>query len=383
MHVGIDLAWNTRARTGLAVVDGSGVLVDSASVRTDDEIDAWLGRHGGSLVNVAVDAPLIVVNETGMRPAEKLIGASFGRYDASCHASNTGKTYMNPPRATTLAQRHAWNVDPDSIGLPGAPACIEVYPHPATIGLFNLGRILKYKGGELATRQAAFNVLLDHLESIPTLALDGNDRWAAIRAVAGNSPRQFHLDQIEDEVDAILCAHLAWLWHTDRSALQVYGDVETGYIVAPPPPTHPPTPRAAVSRPARRHTAPVLPSVSFAVDAVPATFATAGEVPWRQAVTAAAATAMGGRPALAGRFSVEVDFVLPVPTVKGVGWDLDNLVKPTIDALAPVIGVRPGQWKFEQADDERVDRIVASKHTARDGEGVGATITVSVLRDGA
>lgn len=39
-HVGIDLAWNTRARTGPAVIDGSGALVDSASVGTDDEIDA-------------------------------------------------------------------------------------------------------------------------------------------------------------------------------------------------------------------------------------------------------------------------------------------------------------------------------------------------------
>lgn len=64
VHVGIDLAWNTRARTGLAVVDGSGALVDSASDRTDDEIDSWLGRHSAALVNVAIDAPLIVVSET-------------------------------------------------------------------------------------------------------------------------------------------------------------------------------------------------------------------------------------------------------------------------------------------------------------------------------
>ena len=362
-------------------MDSSGRLIESGSVRTDEEIDGWLERHSASLLNVAIDAPLVVVNESGMRRAEKLIGASFGRYDASCHATNTAKGYMNPPRATTLAQRHGWNIDPAAAGLPGQPACIEVYPHPATIGLFNLGRILKYKRGDLATRRAAFTVLLDHVESLSVVGLESSVRWSEIRDVAANSPRQSDLDRIEDEVDAILCAHLAWLWHTNRSALQVYGDVETGYIVAPPPPTHPPTPRAAVAKPAPGHSAPALPLVTFTVHAMPATFATAGELPWREAVTTDAIVAMGGTPAFAGRFSVELHFVLPQPTMMGQGWDLDNLIKPTIDSLAPVIGVRPGQWKFEQADDERVDRIVASKRTANDGEGVGATITVTVLRE--
>lgn len=63
---------------------------------------------------------------------------------------------MNPPRATTLAQRHGWSADPAAVGSTETPACIEVYPHPAMIGLFTLGRILKYKGGPLTTRRAAF-----------------------------------------------------------------------------------------------------------------------------------------------------------------------------------------------------------------------------------
>lgn len=380
MHVGIDLAWNTRARTGLAVVAVNGSLVESASVRTDEEVDSWLGEHAPSVVNVAIDAPLIVVNPTGMRSAEKLIGAAFGRYDASCHASNTGKTYMNPPRATTLAARHGWNVDPSAVGSVDAPACIEVYPHTATIGLFGLGRILKYKGGNLPSRQAAFTTLLDHLESIATLELPTNSRWREIRDVASSAPRHFQLDQIEDEVDAILCAHLAWLWHTSPESLQIFGDVATGYIVAPPPPSHAPTPRLA-KKPAQRHTESLLPAVTFTVLAKPATFATAGEFAWRAAVTAGAAAAMDGTEPTDGRFAVELDFVLPAPTLKGQGWDLDNLIKPTIDALGPVIGTRPGNWKFEQADDERIDRIVAGKRTARPGEESGVTITVRRLRD--
>ena len=44
VHVGVDLAWNTKARSGIAVVDGSGALVESATARTDDEIVDWLTR---------------------------------------------------------------------------------------------------------------------------------------------------------------------------------------------------------------------------------------------------------------------------------------------------------------------------------------------------
>lgn len=222
-------------------------------------------------------------------------------------------------------------------------------------------------------------MFLRHLETIEVLNLGSSERWAEIRSAATDSPRQADLDRIEDEVDAILCAHLAWLWHTGKSALQVYGDVESGYIVAPPPPTHPPAPRAAAAKPAQRHTASSSPSVTFTVDAVPATFATAGELPWRAAVTQAAMLAMAGAPPLLGRLSVELGFVLPQPTMKGQGWDLDNLIKPTIDALAPVIGARPGNWKWAQVDDERVDRIVATKRTARPSEATGAAITASVI----
>ena len=88
---------------------------------------------------------------------------------------------------------------------------------------------------------------------------------------------------------------------------------------------------------------------------------------------------MTGASPLADRLSVEIDFVLPEATIKGQGWDLDNLIKPTIDALGPVIGPRPGNWKWEQVDDERVDRIVATKRTVRSGEAAGATITVAVI----
>lgn len=234
--VGIDLAWGERNATGLAVVDGPGRLVDSASVKTDDKIAVWLATSAPHPIVVAVDAPLIVPNLTGQRVPETLIGRAFGRYGASAHTSNSGKAYFNPPRAETLARRFGWDTNPVTSTSRGVPVCIEVYPHPALVGLFALPQRILYKKGR--ERQAGFERLAACLETVPELRLAESTRWLAIRRVIA-SPRPGDLNRIEDEIDAILCAHLAWLWHHRPGALQVYGSFEEGYIVAPPPPSHP------------------------------------------------------------------------------------------------------------------------------------------------
>lgn len=244
-YVGIDLAWGTRARTGLAVVDEAGALVASSSAIRDDDIHAWLAAHAPAPTVVAVDAPLIVRNDTGSRASEKLITAAYGRYGAGTHPSNRGRPYFDPPRGGELAARQGWTLDPEADPAAGTAVCLEVYPHAAMVGLFGLGYRLPYKKGPLASRQAALTELLGLLCGLEVLRLGGNERWAEIEEQVADSARLVDLDAVEDEVDAVLCAHLAWLWRRQRSALKVFGDWHDGAIVAPPRPTHP------AARPAR------------------------------------------------------------------------------------------------------------------------------------
>jgi predicted RNase H-like nuclease len=235
VFVGIDLAWSAKADTGLAAVDGSGRLIDSAAVVTDDEIASWIDHQPAPVVVAAVDAPLVVPNETGQRVAENQVAKAYGRYGASPYPSNRSNPLFDPPRAATLADRFGWTTDPDHRGTVGSPACIEVYPHPAMVGLFSLPSRILYKKGP--TRAAGFAALVRHFETVPQLRLTENQRWLALRRIVA-APRPGDLTRIEDEIDAILCAHLGWLWHQRPEALQVYGSLAEGYIVAPPPPTH-------------------------------------------------------------------------------------------------------------------------------------------------
>ena len=115
--VGLDLAWGENKPTGVAVLDGRGHLVHIDAVRTDQEIGASIAAYVAGNCLVAIDAPLVVTNPTGNRPAERALNKDFARYDAGAHPSNTAKReFADVPRGARLSARLGLDIDPDSRG---------------------------------------------------------------------------------------------------------------------------------------------------------------------------------------------------------------------------------------------------------------------------
>ncbi|WP_051222639.1 DUF429 domain-containing protein [Agrococcus lahaulensis] len=204
--VHIDLPWDPKNRTGLAAVGADGRLLASGSAGSDDEIIDWIDAHAPRPGVIAIDAPLIVTNRTGRRACDSAIHAAFGRFDASPHSTNLGKPEMNPPRGAVIAERVGLPVDPtlrDRVA-------IEVYPHPAMVGLWELDLILKYKVKyEFAFRKREFERLLDLPEAEATLQVSAVPRWIELRAISKEATGHSALNRIQDEADGIICAWLA------------------------------------------------------------------------------------------------------------------------------------------------------------------------------
>ena len=257
-YFGVDLAWGQRNRTGLAVLDGAGRLLESTSVRTDDEIMEFLDRHATRTLVAAVDAPLVVPNETGRRPCEALVGQLFARFGAGAYPANrTNPCFVPQPRGARLAAGLGWDMDPFTRPDVGRQVCIEVYPHPAMVSLFPLDYVIPYKrksGRDLPALKDAYGQLLDYLEGTcgAVLGLADSARWSALRSTADDAARKSELGVIEDEIDAIFCAYLAWLWGNAQEKMVVLGDYATGYIVTPTPPPS----TALHGRPASRNPVP-------------------------------------------------------------------------------------------------------------------------------
>jgi len=250
-YAGVDLAWGEKNPTGLAVLDGGGHLVHLSAAVTDDAIEAALKPYVAGRCLVAIDAPLVVTNATGNRPAEAALNRDFARFDAGAHPSNTDKKeFSQTPRGARLAVRLGLDMDPSSRSRRQA---IEVYPHPAIVSIFRLGRTLKYKHKpgrpleQLRSELLRLTALLEGLAdaAIP-LHLAHHDDWRSLVSRIESAERKRDLRPAEDEVDAVVCAYVALFASLRSDLTTTYGDLRSGYIVTPTlPDGHQPSPRVA------------------------------------------------------------------------------------------------------------------------------------------
>ena len=191
----------------------------------------------------AVDAPLVIRNQTSIRPAERELNADFRRFHAGCHAANLGRPFAQKVisfsrRLEALGFGHGASMTPRQEGR----FQIEVHPHAATVSLFGLDRIVKYKRGTREQRARELRRLRRlAISQLPALDPSLSARFPSV-------PKTGNLKPTEDKIDAILCAYIAahwWVWATKRNRL--YGNQESGYIVVPTP--RQPTDRRIARRP--------------------------------------------------------------------------------------------------------------------------------------
>jgi predicted RNase H-like nuclease len=190
----------------------------------------WIEQQAGKGDSVvAVDAPLVIRNQTGIRPAERGLNQDFRRYHAGCHAANLGRPFAQ--NVISFSRRLCGMGFVEGAEMPPKQTGrfqIEVHPHAASVNLFGLERIVKYKRGLRDKRAHELRrlrkLMLTHLPLLdPALSFQ-------LPAV----PKEGNLKPVEDQIDAALCAYIAahwWHWGTARN--RVYGVAGEGYIVVP------------------------------------------------------------------------------------------------------------------------------------------------------
>jgi predicted RNase H-like nuclease len=226
LFLGIDLGWISQP-SGLAVLESSdsGLHLRRLDRRaTHCEVLDWVDKNAGNEpAMLAIDAPLIMPNASGIRPCEREVNREFRPFHAGCHAANQGRPFWAPITAlvAALESRGFHHAAAISVRTPGR-YMIEVHPHAASVNLFGLDRIIKYKKGRVADRTAALARYRRLVASLVDAELP--------RVPAGGH----ELKAVEDKIDAVLAAYIGaqwWLWGEERS--RCYGDEAGGYIVVP------------------------------------------------------------------------------------------------------------------------------------------------------
>jgi len=235
--LGIDLGWTSGA-SGLCCLvwsNGSLHLLDLSLKQAITDIHKWVEKWTSPTepALIAVDAPTLIPNATGMRLPDKLTHKHFGRYHAGCYPANLGRPFAQRTVEFGLSLEargfvHAPTIVPQKLGR----FQIEVFPHPAIVHLFGLTRILKYKKGTLAERRLELMRLRQYiLDILPTLEPSLN-----LSSLPEIPATGIALKSVEDQLDSLICAYVAahwWYWGTERN--WVLGDAATGYIVVPAP----------------------------------------------------------------------------------------------------------------------------------------------------
>jgi len=238
--IGIDFGWKSQP-SGLCcleLVDGQLKLLDLDRQDALANIFIWINRNiaADEPALIAVDAPTIIPNMTGSRLPDKLTHKYFGKYHAGCYPANRSLPFSDRTTQFGLALEsdgfvHAPTIEPQKLGR----YQIEVFPHPATVNLFNLQRILKYKKGRLGDRRLELIKLLNYILAILTQLEPALDSLCLSEFFPDEIPFTGKtLKDIEDKIDSLICAYVGaywWFWGEERNL--VLGDINSGYIVIP------------------------------------------------------------------------------------------------------------------------------------------------------
>lgn len=256
-YFGIDLAWGLgrpdprtgRVRppneTGLCLLDATGSILAADWGRGVDAVHAFIAAHEQPGDVIAIDAPLIVPNPTGMRAAEREVSSRYGRWKVAANASNAGSAARAGELLLAALEPRGIRYTDGSWPPPASTTvAFECYPYTTLVGVAELGYDLerpRYKrlipgidrADARARRAAACDDLIARLArlgpSTPPLDLRSHPATRAlVDEPAPIADREYK--HREDLLDAVICAFTAALWHANGpERTQVLG-AETGEV---------------------------------------------------------------------------------------------------------------------------------------------------------
>lgn len=241
--VGVDLAWSPRNLSGICVSKGKkrAKVLYTDLLKSDSEIVEFVcSVVGKGPCIIAIDAPLVVLNQKGRRVADELITKFFREYEAGAHP--TSREYLEKfgglrgENLVSLFEQKGIFHNPYFEPRSDTRAVIEVFPHPAQVVIFELPKTLKYKfkkGRSTGLVLNEFQRYLDLLKTLenktPNLSLPEELLEKDIRSM-----KRSELKHYEDILDAVFCSYISqyyWYWGLERN--HIFGNKEVGYIITP------------------------------------------------------------------------------------------------------------------------------------------------------
>ena len=250
--IGIDLAWKKCAKgkpsySGCVELQRDGNLLSIARASVVHGIDAivdWIEPDRGTWT-VAVDAPLVVCNQEGRRKAEAKVSEAYRLYDAGALSTNLGSDKeLRGVRLRERLEEQGGRLLECAGDAADGNLILETYPHPATVELFALNQIIKYKMKDGMNKEQRRNGQQELADRIRTHFCDrpnglslrrDKQRDKCLMALLCEPDLTITHDELqkrEDKLDGLICAYIA-AWADAGRCLQRFGAVGEGVMFIP------------------------------------------------------------------------------------------------------------------------------------------------------
>ena len=240
IYVGIDLAWTLKRPSGVCILNDSGqVLFWETALLEDDDITSIIQKFNDGELQIAIDAPLVVPNESGSRPCDRL----FRKHRVHGHALGifvSNRAFLNKTygmiRGEQLTQKLLQYFPQCSLTAQpknSASWIIETFPTALAYGLFPgitpIDHKVKSKKPydhyqhDMRRLLLAIESVLKEMQNPPNV-LEQVQGW---RTEINKKNHKY----VEDTVDGFLCAYGLYLMDNDHADIVSFGDEQNGFIV--------------------------------------------------------------------------------------------------------------------------------------------------------
>ncbi|KGJ75403.1 hypothetical protein GY21_09765 [Cryobacterium roopkundense] len=231
---GVDLAWGEGSmqkpanETGLVCLDEQGTVLHAGWARGIDAVAAWLVDRAQPGDVIAIDAPLVVFNESGMRDCEREVGQRYGRWKVAANPSSLRLPWLGGVSLRLALEAVGFGLaDPEYPRNETSVHFFECYPYTTLVGAAEFGyseQRPRYKRHNVALplserrlfRARECDELLQRMSRLDTASPPLNLRTHPVTAALLEQPSPL-LDRAykhrEDLLDAALAAWTASLWH--------------------------------------------------------------------------------------------------------------------------------------------------------------------------
>lgn len=237
--VGIDLAWTYKNETGICIMSDDGEIEYlNSAILSNEEIVNLIKYYCNERICIAIDAPLIVKNETGSREAErnfmrnKIHGHNLSLFVAS--RSYLTKTF-GEIRGETLLKlilNEIPGIEINTMVSEEKSTVIETFPSAVCCGVFPEIYPVKYKLKRTVPyneTQYQMNRLLSRLRKLEEEEGIVKNLVSELKLNNIELCSKNH-KHIEDKVDAFLSAYCIYSIYKKIANPLVFGDVEGGFI---------------------------------------------------------------------------------------------------------------------------------------------------------